>query len=343
MNPILSIIMPVFNNPQCLSLMIDCIRANTFTDWELLTVDDGSEQETLNLLYQYADADDRIKVLLRSDTPKGAQTCRNIGLRNAVGKYVIFFDSDDYLTSDCLKQRVDAIESHPELDFMVFPSGIVSNNVFSTSANKYAYGYPVFKDTLVAFAHRTLPFVVWSNIYRLESLRRIDISWDTSLRSLQDADFNVTTLVEGLKYEYFQGEPMFGYRIDANVGSVSKKAVSAEHQASTLYAIEKFYKTYQQHFGHKYDAALYHGVLTLYNWIMTDGMIWDYAKRMARIVSKYSPCYGALLKMQIGLNRVLGTFLPKKMARQIPMFCFLVQHRGLIRQKLEGIRKCQQQ
>ena len=340
---LISIVMPVFNCTEYVRIMIDCILANTYQQWELWAVDDGSETDTLELLKSYSERDERIHFIQRNRSPKGAQTCRNMGMELAQGEYIIFFDSDDYLTPTCLQTRIDAIRQHPELDFMVFPSGVVNNNIFSTDANQYAYGYPVFKDTLGAFARRTLPFVVWNNIYRLDSLRKIGVSWDTSLRSLQDADFNVTTIVEGLSYEYFRGEPMFGYRIDANVGSVSKKAVSVEHQASTLYAIEKFYKTYQQHFGHKYDAALYHGVLTLYNWIMTDGMNWDYAQRMAQTVSRYSPCYGLWFRMQIAVSRVLGTFLPKKRARQIPMLSFLVRHQGLIKKKLKDIRNCQQQ
>ena len=90
--PVLSIVMPVFNHPTDLKEMIESVLANGFQDWELLAVDDGSEAETLSILQTYAEQDARIHFTPRQELPKGAPTCRNIGLRQAVGKYIIFFD-----------------------------------------------------------------------------------------------------------------------------------------------------------------------------------------------------------------------------------------------------------
>ena len=129
----LSIVMPVFNHPNELKQMIDSILANSYSDWELLAVDDGSQAETLSVLREYEILDKRIRLIQRTELPKGAQTCRNIGLREARGKYIIFFDSDDYITPDCLETRVQSLSARKDLDFMVFPSGVVENNVFKGS------------------------------------------------------------------------------------------------------------------------------------------------------------------------------------------------------------------
>ncbi len=338
--PLLSIVMPVFNHPDLVLQMWRNIQDNTFSGWELLAVDDGSDRSVFDSLAAYAATDRRIRYVSRSAEPKGAQTCRNIGFQMARGKYVIFFDSDDYITPDCLKERVEALEKRPDMDYMVFPSGIVRNGVFSPEANEFDFGYPVFKDDLDAFARRILPFVVWNDIYRTESLRRIRMTWDERLLALQDADFNVRVMLAGLKYDYYHGTPQFGYRIDASSGSVSKKATSPAYRESTLYAIDRFYTIYQQRFGHRYDNALYHGTLFLYNWIQTDGIDPGFASGMADVVYRHSKVYGWLMKVQVTLTKCLAVVLPCKRARQIPMLPHLLGYYRRIRLKVAAIGDC---
>ena len=339
--PLLSIVMPVFNHAELTRHMIESIRANDFQTWELLVVDDGSDADTLSMLNALAASDDRLYILHRNCLPKGAQTCRNIGFEQVRGEYVIFFDNDDYVLPHCLRSRVMALQTHPELDFMVFPSGIVTNNTYSAVAGEYSYGYHIYRDDVDAFARRLLPFVVWNNIYRTQSLRQAGIRWDEQLLSLQDADFNMQTLVAGLRYDYSQGEADMGYRIDASSGSVSKKQRSKEHQASTLYAMEKFYRMLSAHAGSKYRTALFFGVLSYYNRIMTDGIDREYAEGMVRLVRRYSPFYGLLFHIAVRTTEILECILPRKMARQIPMTLHLIDYRYRIRQKISKIQKLQ--
>ena len=168
----LSIIMPVFNHRDEVRTMIDSILANDFNAWELLAVDDGSGEDTLQLLESYAAADSRIRVVMRSRQPKGAQTCRNMGLEMARGEFVIVFDSDDYIAPYCLRQRVEMLQKHPDLDFLVFPSGVFVDERFVTESHPYAFGFRVAEDDVALFASRRLPFIVWNNIYRTEFVRR---------------------------------------------------------------------------------------------------------------------------------------------------------------------------
>ena len=86
---ILSIIIPIFNHKNEVGVMIDSIRNNTFNEWELLAIDDGSDEETLRLISTYMDIDHRIKLIKRVRLPKGAPTCRNIGIENSSGKYIL--------------------------------------------------------------------------------------------------------------------------------------------------------------------------------------------------------------------------------------------------------------
>ena len=320
----LSIVMPVFNHPEELKTMLDSILANTFQDWELLAVDDGSEQETLSVLELYAGKDERIRFIKRESMPKGAQTCRNTGMNQATGEFIVFFDSDDYIAPYCLGQRVDELEAHPDLDFMVFRSGIFADGKFLTEPNEKSFGYPTYDDDIAAFCSRTLPYIVWNNIYRLKALQSHCSSWDDSLLSLQDGDFNLQTLLAGLHYGYAKTSPDYGYRIVGNNGSISKKIISTAHINSHLYSVEKNYQTVQNIYASKYDKELFRGVQFIYNMAFATEAHDEQALKLADIVARYSPGYGRLFLTKVKLRRFLRHICPNALARQIVMADYLL-------------------
>lgn len=313
----LSIAMPVFNHPEELKTMLDSILANTYQDWELLAIDDGSEQETLALLEQYAERDERIRFIKRDRQPKGAQTCRNMGLELAKGEYIIFFDSDDYLTPQCLEERVRTLDKQKEADFVVFPSGIYTENQFKAFAPMHTYGYAVRKDDVQGFLRRNLPFVVWNNIYRTSSLRKSGIQWDEKLQLLQDCDFNLQSIHAGLKYVYAETVPHFGYRI-MQAGSITTKIKKDGYFDNVLFALEKGYRLY----GKTYPYSLYLGMLTMFMRLF--GKHFDAAKtkQMVRTTKQHTPFYGMLFQSQIGMLNVLRHLMPYKFAFLLTFFGF---------------------
>ena len=322
----LTIIMPVFNHRDEVKTMIDSIRANDFYGWELLAIDDGSEEDTLQMLERYAEEDCRIRVVRRNRQPKGAQTCRNIGLEMARGEFVIVFDSDDYIAPYCLRQRVEMLSKRPDLDFMVFPSGVYVDNRFVTAPHPYDFGYRVAEDDVRMFASRRLPFIVWNNIYRTESLRRNRLTWDDRLLSLQDADFNISVIAAGLCYDYADGALQdYGYRI-ITTSSISKKINSQAHVDSHVRANCKMYDAVRSIAGHKWDSALYDGMLRIYNQGMTGkGINRSLADALAESVSKRNPRHSRLLRMQISLTTLLQNVLPARLARQLPVAFYLIR------------------
>lgn len=92
--PIVSIIVPVYNTEKYLHRCIDSILAQTFTNFEVLLIDDGSKDSSGEICEEYADKDKRIRVIHKSNT--GVSDTRNRGLDIAQGKYIIFLDADDY-------------------------------------------------------------------------------------------------------------------------------------------------------------------------------------------------------------------------------------------------------
>lgn len=94
-NPKVSIIVPVYNVEQYLPRCIDSILTQTFTDFELLLIDDGSHDKSGKICDEYAEKDSRIRVFHKENG--GVSSARNIGLYNAQGEWIAFIDSDDWV------------------------------------------------------------------------------------------------------------------------------------------------------------------------------------------------------------------------------------------------------
>ena len=108
----ISIVMPVYNTGKYLEESLQSILTQSFTDFELICVDDGSDDElTKQILYKYENEDRRIKVLSMENNV-GAAEARNIGLANATGKYITFLDGDDIFHKDMLMNAYITIEKY---------------------------------------------------------------------------------------------------------------------------------------------------------------------------------------------------------------------------------------
>jgi glycosyltransferase involved in cell wall biosynthesis len=118
---VVSIITPSFNRADIISETAESIFGQTYPHWEWMIVDDGSTDNSWEVIQEFAKKDKRVRIFQRDREPKGACVCRNIAVENATGDYVIFLDTDDLLASFCLEQRVAAMEAEPDCDFIIFP------------------------------------------------------------------------------------------------------------------------------------------------------------------------------------------------------------------------------
>lgn len=99
MEPFFSIVIPSYNRAQFIGKAIESVLEQTFIDWELLIVDDGSTDNTKEVVAAYTDT--RIKYIFQQNAERSA--ARNTGIRHAAGKYICFLDSDDYFEKDNLQ------------------------------------------------------------------------------------------------------------------------------------------------------------------------------------------------------------------------------------------------
>ena len=104
MKPLISIIMPVYNTGSILNKTVESIRNQTFTNFELIIIDDGSNEETARLCDSFSKQDARIKVIHK----KNGGTCaaRNLGIDIAKGEYITFCDHDDVYDARLLEKEI---------------------------------------------------------------------------------------------------------------------------------------------------------------------------------------------------------------------------------------------
>lgn len=116
MNPKISVIVPVYNAEKTLHKCIDSILGQSYKDWELLLIDDGSTDASAAICDEYAQLDNRIRAFHKQNG--GVSSARNIGLDNAEGEWITFVDSDDFLADNAL-EIVDWNVVNE--DFLLFP------------------------------------------------------------------------------------------------------------------------------------------------------------------------------------------------------------------------------
>lgn len=114
-----SVIIPVYNAEKYINQCLDSIVGQTLRDIEIICVDDGSSDRSLEILREYQERDDRVKVIEQPNG--GAGAARNNGLRHATGEYLSFLDADDFFEPDMLEEAVAAAETY-KADFVVFNS-----------------------------------------------------------------------------------------------------------------------------------------------------------------------------------------------------------------------------
>lgn len=110
-SPIISVIMPVYNSEKYLQQAIESLIDQSFGDWELICVNDGSTDKSLTILLNYESKDARIKVVDRIKNNGSAAAARNVALKICRGKFLHFLDSDDVLSKDCLEMSYNKIIS----------------------------------------------------------------------------------------------------------------------------------------------------------------------------------------------------------------------------------------
>lgn len=262
-NTMLNVIIPCWNVEEYITDMLDSIINQTYNSWRAFAVDDGSTDNTANILLSYQKRDPRIIYIKRYRDPKGSQTCRNIGIELSKNcKYIMFIDGDDVLAPYCFEQRVLYMETHPEIDFSVFPAKVFNTNTWD--CNKFIIGIDDGQDDLSCFFIKILPFSIWNCIFKISSLKEKNIQWDDKLKSFQDTDFAIQCIVKKMNYNYCKGAKIdYFWRVAPQSNSITNKIKTKEHCFSHLYLYNKLYTTIMNHLQKKQEKYLLYSIITL--------------------------------------------------------------------------------
>ena len=162
--PLLSIIVPIYNVEDYLPRCIDSILSQTFTDFELLLVDDGSQDKSGDICDDYTQKDSRIRVIHKENG--GAGSARNAGLDKSRGAYIMFVDPDDKLgTNDTIERNLNILQRCDRNCFVQFPTlwnYKSERNKMVKQGKKILSGENAI---LKSFFNLQITSVVWDKIY----------------------------------------------------------------------------------------------------------------------------------------------------------------------------------
>lgn len=261
--PLVSIILPVYNAQNHLARCVGSICAQTYRNIEIIILNDGSKDQSLPVCEEFRQKDPRI--LLVDKANSGVSDTRNLGLKLASGKYVEFVDSDDYLDPDFTERLVAAAEEN-EADFviapykMVIPAGAskpeqvldkIQDELGVMSVARppevREYGFlpaGVYdKDT---FALRLMDkpasyfySVLWNKLYRRDILTGNDIQFVSEMRWAEDLVFNLRYIQYA---ERFVAIDKPGYYYVQNPQSICHTQINAATIVQNKLQVFRYYK-----------------------------------------------------------------------------------------------------
>lgn len=222
--PKISIIVPVYNVEKYLRRCLDSIVDQTFTDFELLLVDDGSTDQSGKICDEYNEKDARIKVFHKENG--GVSTARNLGLDNAIGEYVSFVDSDDWVEPNYCQTLVDNIG---DADIMFFDeiwhyedgcSPIVSSGSFC-SHERNEIEKKILQMISNEHNHNYFGYT-WNKIFKREIIDSNDIRFVDGLSVSEDEIFTLDYCLNANSMKTLSPSPIYNY-MWASMGLTHKR------------------------------------------------------------------------------------------------------------------------
>lgn len=225
MTPEISVVMANYNGARYLSAALKSLESQTFPHWELIFVDDGSNDNSVALASRFADHDPRIRIVAQSGN-SGPAAARNKAIDLANGRYIAIFDSDDIMRPD----RLEVLRERARSD----RAAIVADNllVFSDAAPKARYFLPAdytkaprwiglaeYIDSNRLYS-RTPDLGYLKPLINLDSLRASGVRYDERLRIGEDYELIARLLAAGLR---FRLEPSAHYLYRKHVSSISHR------------------------------------------------------------------------------------------------------------------------
>lgn len=222
--PKVSVLVPICNVERYLEECLDSLAAQSFTDFEVLCINDGSTDGSRAIIQSYMDADERFRVIDKPNSGYGASM--NMGLANAIGEYIAILESDDFFEPNALELLVDAAERNQsdvvKADFYLYWSTPQERDELFRIVDEQEVGRTMRPiDDLAIFFRKPS---IWSALYRSSFLRDNGIDFlETPGASYQDAGFNFKVWASAARATFI-ADPILHYRQDNEKSSVNSAA-----------------------------------------------------------------------------------------------------------------------
>ncbi len=189
MQPLISIIIPTYNRANIIGETLDSIIAQTYTNWECVVVDDGSNDTTPELMQKYMDSDSRFQYHQRpKNKPKGPNSCRNFGFEKSKGYIINFFDSDDVYLPNTFEKIIQ--KSNDDFDAIICKVSLkdFKNNKILKENN--------IESTLIIedFFIENINFYICGPFWNNNFLKKQKFLFDEEIGNGDDWDFNLRML-----------------------------------------------------------------------------------------------------------------------------------------------------
>ncbi|MGN0571505.1 MAG: glycosyltransferase family 2 protein [Candidatus Fimenecus sp.] len=194
--PFFSVVMPVYNVEKYLEQAINSVLAQTFSDFELILVDDCSTDASSGICSKMQESDQRVKAFF---LPKnsGASYARTVGLSKACGQYILFMDSDDTLSADLFSAAFAEIKEFPAdivmydaLEVYVDDRGTVYDRVEVRFPQKRLQTSREIQKEVISIEKTTLFGYLWNKFYKAELLQRAGIAFE-NMPLNEDFKYNI--------------------------------------------------------------------------------------------------------------------------------------------------------
>lgn len=221
----ISIIVPIYNADPYLARCVDSILSQSFTDFELLLIDDGSTDGSGLICDSYADRDRRIRVFHKENG--GVSSARNLGVKEAKGEWICFVDSDDELLSGGLQTMVDGISN--EVDMVMAGYYELEGESLQTDTSSFGKDGIIDRNEalLMMYPSADLPYMgyPWGKLFKRTLVSDNKVYFDEHIRIKEDTLFVVNYLCRISKPVYFISQPVYKY-MQTSSGAMGSLAVA---------------------------------------------------------------------------------------------------------------------
>ena len=216
--PKVSIIIPVYNVEKYLQRCIDSLRAQTYTNTEMIFVDDGSTDSSYQILQQAEKTDSRIRVFSQENA--GPSAARNLGMDHCNGEYIMFCDSDDTVEPTWTEKMVEAIHKYPD---SLVTCGFRRLDETGNTLKVHTMPSGLYdKSEYFQYYHLGLSGSSCIKIYRKDIILNNGLRFDSDCWYAEDAILNLDYL-DYVKEIFILCEPLYNYYAYCSMDTLSRK------------------------------------------------------------------------------------------------------------------------